>query len=264
MDAIDIHAATPDNPAGRCLANVATPQMEHPVPMHKLSVLIPVYNELPTLKEIINQVTQVDVGHPKELVLVDDCSTDGGREWLKAFAEESGDGLRVLFHETNRGKGAAVRTALEHARGDIVVVQDADLEYDPADYPKLMAPLLANEADVVYGSRYLGGRREHPLGVYYAGNRALTLLSNLVTGLKLSDMETCYKAFRRDVGADLRLRANAFDFEPEFTAKVARGKLRVVEVPVRYTRRTRSEGKKITWKDFISAVIAIIRYRFSD
>ena len=232
--------------------------------MHKLSILIPVYNEIATLEEIVRRVRQVELDCPREVVVVDDGSTDGSREWLKE-AEEGPDGeLRVFFHETNRGKGAAVRTALEHAEGDIVIVQDADLEYDPADYPKLMAPILADEADVVYGSRYLEGRGGEPMGVYYIGNRVLTLLSNLVNGMKLSDMETCYKAFRGEVASGLNLRANAFEFEPEFTAKIARRKLRVVEVPVSYARRTRREGKKITWKDFISAVIAIFRYRFSD
>ncbi len=228
-----------------------------------LSVVMPVYNEQKTLREIVAAVRAVPI--PKELILVDDGSKDGSRQILAELAAQFPD-VRVFEHPQNRGKGAALRTGFEQAKGAVVVVQDADLEYDPADYPVLLAPILRGEADVVFGSRYLvddrdpGRERDH--FYHYFGNRVLTFLSNLFTGLNLTDMETCYKCFRREVLADLVIESRRFTVEPEFTAKVAKLPVRVFEVPIRYQGRKYSEGKKITWRDGIAAIWAIVKYRF--
>jgi len=223
----------------------------------KLSVVIPVYNEVQTIEEIVARVRAADVD--KEIIVVDDLSTDGTRDKLRQMAS-SGD-LRVLYHDRNRGKGAALRTGFAAAAGDVVIVQDADLEYEPRDYPKLLAPIVAGKADVVYGSRFAGGESHRVLYFWhYVGNRFLTLLSNCFTNLNLTDMETCYKAFRREVLRSIRIRENRFGFEPEITAKVARMGCRVYEVGISYSGRTYEEGKKIGWKDGLRAVWCILKY----
>jgi glycosyltransferase involved in cell wall biosynthesis len=226
----------------------------------KLSVVIPVYNEKNTLLELLRQVQQVPL--PKEIILVDDCSTDSTRDLLGTLPVD--DGLRVIYQPHNMGKGAALRRGFEAVTGDIVVVQDADLEYDPAEYPVLIQPILANKADVVYGSRFLGGPHRVLFFWHSVGNKLLTTLSNMLTDLNLTDMETCYKVFRADLLRKITLRENRFGFEPEFTAKVARAKARVYEVPISYSGRDYSEGKKIGWKDGFAAIYFILKYRFVD
>ncbi len=226
----------------------------------KLSVVIPVYNERKTILEILRRVRAVDL--PKEIILVDDCSTDGTRETLRGLP--ACDDLKILFQARNAGKGAALRAGFELVTGDVVVVQDADLEYDPADYPELIRPILADKADVVYGSRFLSGPHRVLFFWHYVGNRILTTLSNMLTDLNLTDMETCYKVFRADLLRKIKLRENRFGFEPEFTAKVAKARCRIYEVPVSYNGRDYAEGKKIGWKDGVSALFIILKYRFVD
>lgn len=222
----------------------------------KLSVIIPVYNEYGTLEEIVRRVRDVDV--PKEIILVDDCSTDGTRE-LYPSLEPLVD--KIVLQSVNRGKGAAIREGLRHVTGEFVIVQDADLEYDPQEYHVLLGPLLADKADVVYGSRFLGGMPHRVLYFWHMiGNRLLTLLSNMTTNLNLSDMETCFKMFRTDIIRDIRIEQNRFGFEPEITAKVARKNVRFYEVGISYSGRTYAEGKKINWKDGFSAVWCILKY----
>jgi glycosyltransferase involved in cell wall biosynthesis len=245
----------------------------------KLSVVIPVYNEKDTILEILGRV--LTTGIVAEVIIVDDNSTDGTREILQRMAElqtkgettaASQDGvdslslreLRFLFQTPNQGKGAALRRGFAEATGDIVLVQDADLEYDPVDYPKLLEPIVDGRADVVYGSRFLGGPQRVHYFWHYVGNRILTLLSDIFTNLNLTDMETCYKVFRREVLQGISLKSNRFGFEPEITAKVARGGWRVYEVPISYAGRTYEQGKKITWKDGFQALWCIVRYRFKD
>lgn len=225
----------------------------------KLSVVIPVYNEAATVLSILERVRRVAMD--KEIIVVDDGSTDGTREILRGV---SGPGLSILFHEKNQGKGAALRTGFAKIAGDVVLVQDADLEYDPAEYPRLLKPILDGQADVVYGSRFGGATHRVLLFWHYAGNRFLTTLSNMFTNLNLSDMETCYKVIRADLLKRIRLRSNRFGFEPEFTAKVARLGCRIYEVPVSYHGRGYESGKKITWKDGITAIGCIVWYRFFD
>ena len=223
-----------------------------------LSVVIPVFNERKTLLEILRRVIAVPVA--KEIILVDDGSTDGTREMLHLLEKEPE--FRIFYHPLNRGKGAALKTGFLHAQGDIIIVQDADLEYDPEDYPRLIEPILKRQADVVYGSRFLE-RRSRPGGFWHSlANRILTRLSNVFTGLGLTDMETCYKVFRRDVLQAIapRLRQQRFGIEPELTARIARGAYRVREVPIRYDRRTYQEGKKIGWRDGVKALWCIVRY----
>ncbi len=222
----------------------------------RLSIVIPVYNEQKTLAEIIRRVRAVPIA--KEIILVDDGSTDGTRDLLTAMANEPD--LRIVFHPENRGKGAALKTGFLAATGDIVLVQDADLEYDPADYPNLLAPILANQADVVFGSRFL--TRGQDSWWHALGNRVLTFLSNCFTGLRLTDMETCYKVFRKEIIQTIApgLKQNRFGIEPELTAKVARGKYRLVEVGIRYHARSVKEGKKIGWRDGFNAIWCILRY----
>ncbi len=234
--------------------------------MARLSIVIPVYNEAATLPEIVRRVFAAPVELEKEVILVDDGSTDGTRELYDAIRREHADRkLKVLLHERNRGKGAALRTGFAEATGDIVLIQDADLEYDPADYPRLLAPILRGLADVVYGSRFVGGEAHRVLLFWHMiGNRLLTLVSNALTNLNLTDMETCYKVFRAEVLRGLRIRSDRFEFEPEITAKVARGGWRIYEVGISYAGRDYAEGKKITWIDGLKAVGAIIRYRFFD
>jgi glycosyltransferase involved in cell wall biosynthesis len=232
----------------------------------KLSIVIPVYNERNTLEQIVQRVLDVDVGMPKEIILIDDCSTDGTRELYEGVRRsiEGRAESQVILHDRNRGKGAALRSGFEAVTGDIVLIQDADLEYDPRDYPHLLAPILEGRADVVYGSRFVGGEAHRVLFFWHmVGNRILTLLSNAMTNLNLTDMETCYKVFRAEVVKSIRIRSDRFTVEPELTAKVARGRWRVYEVGIRYAGRDYSEGKKITWRDGVSAIWAIARYRFS-
>ena len=237
-----------------------------------LSVVIPVYNEVGTIKDILARVAATS--HDKEIVVIDDASSDGSREYLESVdrGEEvvrasSGEParVRVLFQPENRGKGAALRRGFAEARGRILLVQDADLEYDPRDYDNLLRPILDGQADVVYGSRFLGGPQRVLLFWHYLGNRTLTLLSNMLTNLNLTDMETCYKVFRREVLEKIgTLRSDRFGFEPEFTAKVARHRLRVYETPIAYHGRDYDEGKKLTWRDGVAALWHIVHYRVAD
>jgi glycosyltransferase involved in cell wall biosynthesis len=226
----------------------------------KLSIVIPVYNEKDTILKVLDRVRQVDL--PKEIIVVDDNSTDGTREILQSLPASSD--LRVLFQPENQGKGAALRTGFSAVTGDIVVIQDADLEYDPAEYSRLIDPILANKADVVYGSRFLGGPHRVLFYWHSLGNRILTTLSNMLTDLNLTDMETCYKVFRAEILKEITLRENRFGFEPEFTAKVGKRRYRIFEVPISYSGRDYSEGKKIGWKDGIAALYFIIKYRLFD
>ncbi|MDY7093158.1 MAG: glycosyltransferase family 2 protein [Acidobacteriota bacterium] len=230
--------------------------------MPRLSVVIPAYNEAATIVELLDRV--LDAPYPEgmelEIVVVDDGSQDGTREILRRLADESEVPFIYREHEKNRGKGAALRTGFGLATGDIVLVQDADLEYNPRDYPVLLAPILAGEADVVYGSRFLGGPHRVLFFWHYVGNKVLTTLSNMLTDLNLSDMETCYKVFRREVLQELDLYSNRFGIEPELTAKVAKGGARIFEVPISYCGRTYAEGKKIGWRDGFAAIWAILRY----
>ena len=224
----------------------------------KLSVVVPVYNEVGTIDQILERVQRVPI--EKEIVVVDDCSTDGTRDRLTTL-QQRGGGFRLVLHESNQGKGAALRTGFGEATGDIVIVQDADLEYDPDDYPKLIAPILDGKADVVYGTRFSGGESHRVLYFWhFIGNKLLTLLSNVFTDLNLTDMETCYKVFRRDVLQRIHVEENRFGFEPEMTAKVARLRVRVYEVGISYAGRTYDEGKKINWKDGLRALWCILKY----
>ena len=233
----------------------------------RVSIVIPVYNEVHTLEEIVRRVRAVDLGvetgHTleRELVLVDDGSADGSRQLL-ADLEGRHDDVRVVLHERNQGKGAALRTGFANVTGDIVIIQDADLEYDPREYPKLLEPILDGRADVVYGSRFAGGQGHRVLYFWHmVGNRVLTLLSNMATNLNLTDMETCYKVFRREVLQDIHIEESRFGFEPEITAKVARKEgVRLYEVGISYDGRTYDEGKKIGWKDGVRALYCIAKY----
>jgi glycosyltransferase involved in cell wall biosynthesis len=224
-----------------------------------LSVIIPVYNEKDTIKEAIEKISLIDI--PKEIIVVDDYSYDGTRE---ALAEIKRDEVKVFYHQRNKGKGAAVRTGLGHVTGDIVIIQDADLEYDPREYPNLIKPILEGKADAVYGSRFLGGPHRVLFFWHYVGNKIITTFSNMLSNLNLTDMETGYKAFRVDVIRSLNLKSNRFGFEPEVTMKLAKSKYRIYEVSISYWGRDYSEGKKITWKDGAAALWHILRFRFFD
>jgi len=229
----------------------------------KLSVLIPVFNEKTTVEEIVRRVRAADAGGlQKEILIVDDASTDGTTEVLTRMATASD--LNIVTHLCNRGKGAAVRTGLAQATGEIVLIQDADLEYDPMDYPRLLQPILDGRADVVYGSRFLGGPHRVLFFWHYVANKCLTLLSNMLCNLNLSDMETGYKLFKRTCVKGIVLRSDRFGIEPELTAKFARRRYRFYETPISYSGRDYTEGKKIGWKDAVAACWWILRYRFFD
>jgi glycosyltransferase involved in cell wall biosynthesis len=223
----------------------------------KLSIVIPAYNEFGTIREILSRVNAVPL--EKEIVVVDDCSTDGTGEVLR---EEAAAGRCLLVrHDRNRGKGAALQTGFSAATGDIILIQDADLEYNPLEYPNLLKPILDGRADVVYGSRFIGSGEKRVLFFWHSiGNQFLTILSNMFTNLNLSDMETCYKVFRREVLAKIRIEENRFGFEPEITAKVAKLGCRIYEVGIAYSGRTYAEGKKIDWKDGMRAIYCILKY----
>jgi glycosyltransferase involved in cell wall biosynthesis len=245
----------------------------------KVSIVIPVYNEKNTIDEILRRV--LDTETRKEVIVVDDCSTDGTKQILESMAARQAKGettapaqdgndpialrdLRFFFQTQNQGKGAALRRGFAQVTGEIVLVQDADLEYDPRDYPKLLEPIVDGRADVVYGSRFLGGPQRVHYFWHYVANKILTLLSDIFTNLKLTDMETCYKVFRSEVLKGIQLKSDRFGFEPEITAKIAKGNWRVYEVPISYAGRTYEEGKKITWKDGLKALWYIVRFTFSD
>ncbi len=225
----------------------------------KLSVIIPVYNERSTIQEVIRRVHEVSIA--KEIIIVDDFSSDGTREWLKNLSDPQ---VTVLFHERNMGKGAAIRSGLAKAAGEIILIQDADLEYSPKDYPELLKPILEDHADVVYGSRFLGGPHRVLFFWHYMGNVLFTFIANMLYNINLSDMGTCYKVFRADVIKKMKLKSDRFGFEPEVTAKVCKQHLRLYEVPISYYGRTYAEGKKITWRDGFVYLWCLLKFRFMD
>lgn len=260
------HSKSPPAP-GPCAAPDTTvttsPELAAPLDLpdgFKLTVVIPVYNEQETIAEILRRVRAVPV--PKEIIVVDDCSSDATRDILARMTDWPE--LRVILKPQNEGKGAALRTGFAAATGDVVVVQDADLEYDPDDLPSLLGPILGGEADVVYGSRYLHEVPQDPSFLHRLGNQVLTWASNLFTGLRLTDMETCYKMIPRPLLQSLEIHQNRFGFEPEVTAKLARRGARIKELPIRYRSRSYEEGKKIGWRDGINAFYCIVRYRWRD
>ena len=228
--------------------------------MLKLSIVIPIYNERETLETLIAKVNAVD--YDKEIILIDDFSTDGTREILNKY--ENKEGFKVIYHNHNQGKGAALRTGFSSVNGDIIIIQDADLEYNPADYGTLIEPIMDGRADVVYGSRFLGGPHRVLFFWHSIGNMVLTTFSNMLTNVNLTDMETGYKVFTKKVNDTLTIKCNRFGFEPEFTAKVAKNNFRIYEVPISYNGRDYSEGKKITWKDGVAAIWYIFKFRFTN
>lgn len=245
----------------------------------RLSVIMPVYNERATLEEVVQRVRSVDLtinvtgDNPllqkpmtleREIVIVDDGSTDGTREVLDRWRAALPPDMQIIYHEKNQGKGAALRTGFQNAAGDVFVVQDADLEYDPRDYVKLLEPLLEGRAPVVYGSRFLGGPRSAMSLTHTLGNKFVTIVTNLLYGTSLSDMETCYKCFRRDVIDGMRLNSRTFEIEPELTAKILKRGYDIFEVPISYNGRTFHEGKKLDWRDGFIAVRTLLRYRFAE
>ena len=245
----------------------------------RLSIIMPVYNERATLEEIVQRVRAVDLKvdregiNPlirgpltleREIIIVDDGSTDGTRAILEEWRQAQPDDMRIVFHAQNGGKGAALRTGFQHATGDMLVIQDADLEYDPRDYLKLLVPVLEGRSPVVYGSRFMGGPRSAMSLSHTMGNKMLTVFTNILFGTSLSDMETCYKCFRRDVIVDMPLHSRRFEIEPEITAKILKRGYSIFEVPISYNGREFHEGKKITWRDGFSAISTLVKYRFVD
>lgn len=241
-------------------ANRAVHGVYDPAKYKKLSVIVPVFNERNTVVEILRRMRAVDLPLDREFVVVDDGSDDGTRSVLTQLGDST---VKIVSHPQNRGKGAAIRTGLQHVTGDLVLIQDADLEYDPDDWLRLLAPVLKGRANVVYGSRFTGEHR-NMLFMHWAGNRALSLVTNLLYNTTLSDMETCYKLFDRDVLRGITLKSDRFDFEPEITAKVLRRGVRIYEVPISYAGREFDEGKKITWRDGFAALYALVKYRFVE
>jgi glycosyltransferase involved in cell wall biosynthesis len=225
----------------------------------KLSIIIPVYNEKNTIEEIIHRVLNAEAGLEKEIIVVDDCSQDGTRKILEELNHPK---IKVYFHSKNQGKGAALQTGFSKAEGDIILIQDADLEYDPREYPVLLGPILDGRADAVYGSRFLGGPHRVLFFWHYIGNRLLTTFSNMLSNLNLTDMETCYKVFKREILNKITIKSKKFGFEPEITTKLAKLKCKIYEVPISYSGRDYNEGKKIGWKDGIAAIFHIIRFKF--
>ncbi len=228
--------------------------------MKKLSIIMPCYNEKETIRDIVKKVKSVELPLEKEIVIIDDYSTDGTRDILKKEMENDPE-IKVVYHEKNKGKGAALRTGFQNCSGDIVIIQDADLEYNPNEYPKLLQPILDGVADVVYGSRFIGEGAHRVLYFWHSvGNKFLTLVSNMFTNLNLTDMETCYKVFKKDIIDKIDIEEDRFGFEPEVTAKVAALNVRIYEVGISYYGRTYEEGKKIGWKDGIRAIYVILKY----
>ena len=230
--------------------------------MKKVSIVVPVYNEINTIDIILEKIEQASFcGLEKEIILVDDMSFDGTREHLKTLEDK----YRIYYHEKNQGKGAAIRTAMEHISGDIMVIQDADLEYDPSDYHELIQLIVDNRADVVYGSRLTGAKPSRSfMFTHWLGNKVLTLTTNILYGATLTDMETCYKAFNTKFLQGIEIKSDRFDFEPEITAKVLKRHARLYELPISYYGREYSEGKKITWVDGFHAIWALLKFRFTD
>ena len=227
--------------------------------MNKVSVIIPVYNEKNTLLDILKSVENIDFGLEKEIILVDDFSSDGTKDLYKSINH------KVIYHEKNMGKGAALRTGINEAAGDIIIIQDADLEYNPQDYIPLVEIIKNDKADVVYGSRFLYNKNERNfLPLSYIANKILTLLTQILYNTKLTDMETCYKAFKADIIKNVTIKSNRFDFEPEITAKILKQGVRFAELPISYNARKNTEGKKINWKDGIQAIFTLIKYKFCD
>ena len=225
----------------------------------KLSVIIPVFNEKKTIEEIIRRVQAAEVGLEKEIIVVDDASEDGTRQILENLNHPN---VKICFHSKNQGKGAALRTGFSKVKGDIILIQDADLEYDPKDYPVLLESILNGRADVVYGSRFLGGPHRVFFFWHYVGNKLLTTLSNMFSNLNLSDSETCYKVFKKELLNRITLKSKRFGIEPEITIKFAKLKCKIYEVPISYSGRDYSEGKKIGWKDGVAAIFHVIRFKF--
>ena len=230
-----------------------------------ISIVIPIFNEAETVSKIIERVGAAPLPFEKEIIVVDDFSTDGTREILKEFEKKNNHTIKVLYQDKNQGKGAALKSGFALANGEVVIIQDADLEYDPREYPKLLNPILEGKADVVYGSRFSVSEPRRVLYFWHAmGNRLLTLLSNMLTNLNLTDMETCYKVFRKEILKQIDIREKRFGFEPEITAKVARIGCRIYEVGISYSGRSYKEGKKINWKDGVWALWCILRYNLFD
>ena len=230
----------------------------------KLSIIIPVYNEEKNILEVLKNVKKVNLGNiTKEIIIIDDFSTDSTRKVLSKLKDKN---TKIFFHQKNQGKGAAIRMGLKHITGDIIIIQDADLEYDPAEYPKLLKPIIENKTKVVYGSRLESIKQnlKNMYKLHYFGNMFLTIMTNILYGARITDMETCYKVMRKEVIENIRLRARRFDFEPEITAKILKRGYKIIEIPIGFVGRTFNEGKKITWRDGIKALYYLVKYRFVD